>query len=164
MPIVSADFVYYICVSESHLVRIELRIAQSTAQGLTIGPWKLLNLGRSCGFLYNEHGQICANIWSDLSSMPIRSAEIFKCATFAESDRRLYTTPHLHLVESSTSTQSQLNSTLDIFTIYGCVRLKAHYLPALFWLADFLVVANFLLVEFSEAINCSAQCAKEIVF
>ena len=72
-PIVSADFVYYICVSESDLVRIELRIALSTAQGLTIGPWKLLNVGRSCGFLYNEHGQICANIWSDLSSMPIRA-------------------------------------------------------------------------------------------
>ena len=79
---ISALFVWHIYISESHLVGFELRVGHSTAQGLTIGPWKLLNLGRSCGFLYNEHGQICANIWSDLSSMPIRGAEIFKCATF----------------------------------------------------------------------------------
>ena len=86
----------------------------------------------------------------------------FKCATFPELNRHLKR-PLLHLVESSTSTQSQLNSTLDIFTIYVCVRFNAHYLPAPFWLADFLVVATFSLAEFIEPIHCSGQCAKEMV-
>ena len=96
-------------------------------------------------------------------SKPTWGSELFKRAAFPEGYARLLE-PLVRLLESSTSTQSQLNSTLDIFTIYVCVGLNAHYLPASFWLADFLVVANFLLVEFSEAINCSEQCAKEIVF
>ena len=40
---ISALFVWYIYVSESLLVGFELRVAHSTAQGLTSGPWKLLN-------------------------------------------------------------------------------------------------------------------------
>ena len=40
---ISAHFVWYIYVSESFLVGFELRVAHSTAQGLTSGPWKLLN-------------------------------------------------------------------------------------------------------------------------
>ena len=40
---ISAHFVWYIYVSEWLLVGFELRVAHSTAQGLTSGPWKLLN-------------------------------------------------------------------------------------------------------------------------
>ena len=40
---ISALFFWYIYVSESLLVGFELRVAHSTAQGLTSGPWKLLN-------------------------------------------------------------------------------------------------------------------------
>ena len=74
------DFVCYYCISESLLMRIELRVAQSTVQGLTTGPWKLLRVIWSYGFLYYQHGRICANILSDLSSTPTSGTEIFSSA------------------------------------------------------------------------------------
>ena len=40
---ISAHFVWYIYVSEWLLVGFELRVAHSTAQGLTSGPWKLVS-------------------------------------------------------------------------------------------------------------------------
>ena len=45
-----------------------------------------------------------------------------------------------------------------------CEQWNAQYLYPPFWLTNFLVVDTFLLVEFSESTNCSAQCVKEIVF